>query len=116
MKRILLIFISIVMLGCKGNAQKEENTKNNTYKVTKTEAEWKAQLTPMEYYVLREEGTERAFTSSLNSNYEEGTYVCKACNTPLFKSEHKFDSGTGWPSFDREKIGRASCRERDDTS
>lgn len=108
MKRILLIFISIVMLGCKGNAQKEENTKNNTYKVTKTEAEWKAQLTPMEYYVLREEGTERAFTSSLNSNYEEGTYVCKACNTPLFKSEHKFDSGTGWPSFDREIKGNVA--------
>ncbi|MBU3822347.1 peptide-methionine (R)-S-oxide reductase MsrB [Flavobacteriaceae bacterium XHP0103] len=102
MKNILLICISLVLLSCKGNAQKSDKKESSAYKVTKTEAEWKAQLTPIEYYVLREEGTERAFTSPLNSNYKEGTYVCKACNTPLFKSEHKFDSGTGWPSFDRE--------------
>ena len=55
----------------------------------------------MQYYVLRQAGTERPFTSPLNKNYKSGTYICAACKTPLYKSEHKFDSGTGWPSFDR---------------
>ena len=58
-------------------------------------------ISELEYYILREAGTERAFTSKLNANKEKGTYVCAACQTPLFKSDHKFDSGTGWPSFDR---------------
>ena len=105
MKKVLLICLTFVLLSCKSNAQKNDDNESSTFKVTKTEAEWKAQLTPIEYNVLREEGTERAFTSPLNSNYEDGVYVCKACNTPLFKSEHKFDSGTGWPSFDREING-----------
>jgi peptide-methionine (R)-S-oxide reductase len=60
---------------------------------------WKERLTDMQYYVLRKEGTERAFTSPLNDEKREGTYVCTACELPLFKSEYKYDSGTGWPSF-----------------
>tara|TARA_Y100001960_G_C14545125_1_gene762863 strand:- start:260 stop:751 length:492 start_codon:yes stop_codon:yes gene_type:complete len=60
---------------------------------------WKERLTDMQYYVLRKEGTERAFTSPLNDEKREGTYVCAACELPLFKSEYKYDSGTGWPSF-----------------
>ena len=62
----------------------------------------------MQYYVLRNAGTERAFSSDLNKNYDKGTYYCAACQTPLFKSDHKFDSGTGWPSFDREIKGNVS--------
>lgn len=62
----------------------------------------------MQYYVLRKAGTEPAFSSPLNKNYEQGVYVCAACNTPLFKSEHKFDSGTGWPSFDQEIKGNVA--------
>jgi peptide-methionine (R)-S-oxide reductase len=62
----------------------------------------------MQYYVLREAGTERAFSSDLNKNHTKGTYHCAACQTPLFKSDHKFDSGTGWPSFDREIKGNVS--------
>lgn len=77
----------------------------NQYDVIKTAQEWKATLSDLEFYVLREQGTERPFTSPLLKIKEKGTYVCKACNTPLFKSEHKFDSGTGWPSFDREVKG-----------
>jgi len=66
---------------------------------TVTDAEWKKLLTPNEYYILREEGTERPYTSELNKNKKAGTYYCAACGLALFKSEHKFDSGTGWPSF-----------------
>ena len=75
------------------------------FPVTKTEAEWRAQLTEMQYYVLREAGTEQAFTHEYNFNKEKGTYVCAACETPLFKSMYKYDSGSGWPSFDREIRG-----------
>ncbi len=68
-------------------------------KVTKTEEEWKKALTPEQFHVLRKEGTERAFTNPLHENKATGTYVCAACNLPLWSSQHKFDSGTGWPSF-----------------
>lgn len=101
MKKILILGLALLVLNCKGNAQKEKKV----YEISKTEAEWKAQLSETEFYVLRQAGTERPFTSSLNKNYQSGTYVCKACNTPLFKSENKFDSGTGWPSFDKEIKG-----------
>lgn len=77
----------------------------NKYDVIKTAQEWKATLSDLEFYVLRKQGTERPFTSPLLKIKQKGTYVCKACKTPLFKSEHKFDSGTGWPSFDREIKG-----------
>lgn len=62
-------------------------------------SDWKARLTDMEYYVLREEGTERAGTSPLNAEKRAGSYVCKGCALPLFRSDMKYDSGTGWPSF-----------------
>lgn len=68
-------------------------------KITKTDAEWKAQLTENEYYVLREKGTERAFTGDLWNNHEKGIFVCAGCGLPLFSSDTKFESGTGWPSF-----------------
>lgn len=107
MKKIFLFALAGILYSCNGCAQKKE-TKEETFPVTKTEAEWKAELTEMEYYVLREAGTERAFSSPLNKNYVKGVYHCAACNTPLFKSEHKFDSGTGWPSFDREIQGNVA--------
>ena len=68
-------------------------------KITKTEAEWKQILTPEEFEILREEGTEPAFSSPLDKEKREGTYVCAGCALPLFTSEMKYDSGTGWPSF-----------------
>lgn len=94
-----------MFISCNSSAQKSERETKKKFAVSKTDSEWKAQLTDLEYYVLREAGTERPFTSPLNKNHKKGIYVCKACNTPLFKSEHKFDSGTGWPSFDREIKG-----------
>ena len=63
------------------------------------EPDWRKTLTPEQYEVLREEGTERSFSSPLNAEKRNGTYVCAACGAPLFKSAMKFDSGTGWPSF-----------------
>jgi peptide-methionine (R)-S-oxide reductase len=74
-------------------------TSNSEFKVNKTEEEWKQSLTPEQFQVLRKHGTERAGTSPLDKNYDEGTYVCAACGQPLFTSETKFNSGTGWPSF-----------------
>ena len=70
-----------------------------SFEVTRSEAEWKAMLTDLEYHVMREEGTERAFTSPLDKLYDPGLYHCKGCDLALYSSEHKYDSGTGWPSF-----------------
>ena len=70
-----------------------------TDKVQKSEAEWRAQLSPEEYEVTRRHGTERAFTGRYHDTKTPGTYKCVCCGTPLFSSETKFDSGTGWPSF-----------------
>lgn len=74
-------------------------SKNESFEVAKTEAEWREVLTPEQFQVLRKHGTERAGTSPLDKNYETGTYVCAGCGTPLFTSETKFNSRTGWPSF-----------------
>ena len=68
-------------------------------KVTKTEQEWREQLTPEQYHVTREHGTERAFTGEYDKHYKEGIYRCICCEQDLFHSGHKYDSGTGWPSF-----------------
>ena len=70
-----------------------------TEKVQKTEAEWKADLTPEQYYVTRQKGTEPAFSGALYRNHDDGVYHCVACGTPLFRSDEKFESGSGWPSF-----------------
>ena len=70
-----------------------------TYKIQKTEDEWKQLLSPKQYHILRERGTEVAFCGLLNNNHKDGKYVCGACKTPIFASNNKFESGTGWPSF-----------------
>ncbi len=112
-KNLILIFC-VVLTGCKGNSQEKKQSSESskktaqTFKVDKSNEEWKKELTDIEYYVLRQAGTERAFTSELLKEKRKGTYVCAACNTPLFKSEHKFESGTGWPSFDRTIEGNVA--------
>ncbi|WP_010519755.1 peptide-methionine (R)-S-oxide reductase MsrB [Croceivirga radicis] len=108
MGKKLAVIVFGILTACNGISQKkdsEEKKEVKKYKVSKTDAEWRKELTDMEYYVLRRAGTENAFTSELLENKEKGTYVCAACQTPLFKSEHKYKSGTGWPSFYQEIEG-----------
>ena len=102
-KNLIIVLLILCLSSCKSEAQKKE-----TFKINKSEEEWKSQLTDIQFYVLRKEGTERAFSSPLDKNYSAGTYVCAGCDTPLFKSDHKFNSGSGWPSFDREIKGNVA--------
>lgn len=115
---IVLLSLSLSFISCaqQKEAKKTSDAKNFPFeKVEKTEAEWKKILSDFDYYVLREKGTERAFTSNLLSNKKEGTYACKACSLPLFSSDTKFKSGTGWPSF-YEPINDVNVAEEDDRS
>ncbi len=108
MGKNIAIILLVLLTACKGNSQNTNTTEKETFKISKSDAEWKSTLTDMEYYVLRKAGTERAFTSDLLDNKEAGTYTCAACGTPLFKSEHKYKSGTGWPSFYQELEGNVA--------
>jgi len=92
----------LIGLFCIGTTSAQKNkTSTKKYKVTKTETEWRNILSPEQYYVLREAGTERAFTHPFNIKKTVGTYICAACKSPLYESKYKYDSGSGWPSFDR---------------
>jgi len=108
MKKITSLFLFIMIISCSGNAQETKKEAVKSFKIQKTETEWKKLLSPQQYYVLREAGTEKPFSSPLNKNYKKGTFVCGACKAPLYRSEHKFDSGTGWPSFDRPIEGNVA--------
>jgi peptide-methionine (R)-S-oxide reductase len=84
-------------------------------KIRKTDEEWKKQLTAEQYKVTRKAGTERAFTGEYHDSKEKGTYTCVCCGQPLFESNTKFDSGTGWPSF-YQPIAKEAVDEKDDSS
>lgn len=86
-----------------------------TERVDKSDAEWQAQLTPEQYKVTRKHGTERAGTSPLNKEKREGMFTCVCCGAPLFSSETKFESGTGWPSF-YQPVSHEAVTEHDDRS
>ncbi len=106
-KNIVLGILAIAAVSCQTNAQnKKDDTSKEVYKVSKTEAQWQQILTDEEFNVLRQAGTERPFTSPLNEETSPGTLICAACYAPLYKNEHKFKSGTGWPSYDRAIEGQ----------
>ncbi len=84
-------------------------------KMQLTDAEWRERLTPEQYSVLRQGGTERAFAGALDANKASGLYMCAGCGTPLFASDHKFDSGSGWPSY-TAPVSDAAVDEHRDTS
>ncbi|MBI9042503.1 peptide-methionine (R)-S-oxide reductase MsrB [Lutibacter sp.] len=99
MKKLYFIVFLMSLLYFQGNSQ-VKNNKTMVKKVTKTEAEWKKELSPQQYFVLRQKGTDAPSESGLTSHFEKGTYHCAACNLQLFKSNSKFESHCGWPSFD----------------
>ena len=86
-----------------------------TEKIHKTDAEWKAQLTPEQFKVARKKGTERAYSGEYWDNHAQGMYRCVCCGMPLFKSDTKFESGTGWPSF-YAPVGPENVREESDNT
>jgi peptide-methionine (R)-S-oxide reductase len=90
-------------------------TDTKVEKVQKTEEEWKQQLTPEQYYVTRQKGTEPAFSGSLYRNHADGIYRCVACNAELFTSDTKFESGSGWPSF-YQPVSPTAVEEHEDNA
>ncbi len=95
MKQVFIVLFSVLFLSCQ--AQHKEKTKK--YEIIKSDAEWRKQLTDLQFTVTRKKGTECAFTGDTWDNHKKGTYYCICCDQPLFSSSAKFESGTGWPSF-----------------
>lgn len=107
------------LASCQSNSQSpEQSTANQAkamYKVDKSDQEWKEELSPEEYRVLREKGTERAFTGEYNDFKKKGTFTCAACGNELFSSNTKYDSGSGWPSF-YKPVDENAVEEKKDKS
>lgn len=99
MKNLILIVLIASVFSCQTTAQNKKAV-TKKYTVALTKEAWKKKLTPIQFHVLREAGTERPHTSELNKFYKKGTYICAGCDTPLYLSKHKYDSHSGWPSFD----------------
>ncbi len=99
--RLLCLSTVVLISSCTQSPSQKPNTTGTHMKdkVTKSPEEWKKELTAEQYRVMRDHGTERAFTGKFWDHHEPGTYTCAACGSPLFDSETKFDSGTGWPSY-----------------
>ena len=99
--RIFLIGLAVMLTTACQSQSQNQNKKSVEVKqkVIKTDAQWKEILTPMQYHILREKGTERAWTGEYNKVKGKGTFYCAACQNPLFDSKTKFESGSGWPSF-----------------
>lgn len=114
----LIGLLSLSFSACAQNTDKT-NSKNkssmDTFEITKTDDEWRKLLTPVQFNILRQKGTERAFTGEYDKFYEPGTYYCAACGTELFTSKTKYNSGCGWPAF-YEPANNKNIVEKKDTS
>ncbi len=111
---ISVILFAFSLIAC-GQDKSKKDVSKKQYAVNKSEAEWKSTLSPMQFEVLRQKGTERAFTGALWDNHENGVYYCAGCKQELFNSETKFESGSGWPSF-YQPIKEGSVTVGTDTS
>lgn len=104
-----MLLLAVIGFACSGQSQEKAKPKKETpvasQEINRSEAEWKKMLTPEQYHVLREKGTDRAFTGKYYLHKEKGMYKCAGCGTELFSSDMKFDSDCGWPSFDKEIAG-----------
>jgi len=99
MKKLLFFLVAVTCIISTSNSQ-EKKEKIMIKKIDKTEEQWKQELTPEQYYILRQKGTDRPSEGGFTSHFEKGTYHCAACNLQLFESNSKFESHCGWPSFD----------------
>lgn len=114
---IFPVIIFLIIASCSFTGKHDQTTlrmdqgKDST--VTKSDSEWRKLLTPLQYHVLREKGTERPFTGEYDEFFGKGTYTCAACGADLFRSETKYNSGCGWPAFYEPKSGNAITKKRD---
>jgi len=117
MQKLILLSSILFLISCTGNSQdkSKKTAMNDSTKINRTEEEWKKILTPEQYHVLREKGTDRPFTGKYYLNKEKGVYNCAACGNELFTSDMKFDSDCGWPSFDKEVEGGKIIKKKDYT-
>lgn len=111
MKYLLLSLLTIGLYSCDSKAQNDKNkSETSDFEITKSDAEWKKELSTAEYQVLRKSATEPRNSSPLNYIEESGTFVCAACKNPIYKAKHKYESGSGWPSFDRAIEGNIKLK------
>ena len=115
MKNALFLIVGFVSMSYSAQEVKKDIQMNNEEKINLTNDEWREKLSPEEYRVLRESGTERAFVNEYYQHKDDGTYVCAGCQNPLFSSDTKYDSGSGWPAF-YDAIDKSKVREIRDTS
>ena len=116
LKSGLVVTLSLIMFSCSKSQEPVKTVvKDMSDKITKSDSEWKSELSAEEYYILREKGTERAFTGEYWNNHDEGIYYCAGCDQKLFTSSTKFESGSGWPSF-YEPIDEENVATKKDTS
>ena len=99
MLKVIYMFAFLLLMGSCYGPEARSNQLPADQRISKTKKEWKSILTPQQYHILREKGTEKPYAGSLLYNKEKGIYICTACGHKLFSSESKYDSGTGWPSF-----------------
>jgi len=114
----VLVFIGISVSACAQKSDSKNHIKTamatmDTLEIKKTDEEWRKQLSPVQFNILREKGTERPFTGKYDKFYEEGTYYCAACGAELFTSKTKYNSGCGWPAFYEPSVNKNIIEKRD---